>query len=73
MYYWQNGTNSGITAVGTENVYKFPTPPLDLAFDDTVLDTVEGIWRQVESSESSNVHFLAFEDRAGETDDNEEL
>lgn len=72
MYYWQNGPKTGFTRTGPENLYTFPHSPLDLAFDDTILDSVETIWRQLNSSESPDVNFLAFDDRAGEVDDSEE-
>jgi len=74
MYYWQNAPTSKSAVAVSDNVYSFPHPSLDLTFDDTVLETVEGIWKELGLFVSSSDSFLAFDDRAEEEiDDNEDL
>ena len=60
-YYWQN--SSQVVEGGLEgDMLLFPDPPLDLLFDDTVLDRVRDVWTGVTKSENVD-SFLTFEDR----------
>jgi hypothetical protein len=49
----------------------FPTPSTDLAFDETILDTVKDAWQKVMGQDAKD--FLVFEDRnpVDEEDDEE--
>ncbi|GES63172.1 Rab geranylgeranyl transferase escort protein [Aspergillus terreus] len=51
------------------NILAFPPPSLDLAFDDSVLDTVKEAWRLVMGDEAAGQEYMVFEDR--EPDDEE--
>ncbi|KAG2419020.1 hypothetical protein HFD88_002124 [Aspergillus terreus] len=51
------------------NILAFPPPSLDLAFDDSVLDTVKEAWRLVMGDETAGQEYMVFEDR--EPDDEE--
>lgn len=51
------------------NILAFPPPSLDLAFDDSVLDTVKEAWRLVMGHETAGQEYMVFEDR--EPDDEE--
>ena len=55
--------------VQADNIIMLPAPSLDLAFDETVLDTVKAAWQKVMGSDAQD--FLKFEDRnpIGEEDD----
>ncbi|KAI9768952.1 MAG: Rab proteins geranylgeranyltransferase component A [Geoglossum simile] len=58
-----------------ENVLLFPTPSLDLVFDDTILECVKTFWRKItgkdENEDEDSGDFMVFEDReAFETDVN---
>ncbi|KAF2277601.1 FAD/NAD(P)-binding domain-containing protein [Westerdykella ornata] len=56
-------------AVGDQHVLKLPSSPLDLAFDDDVLDRVKSVWQQIVGEDGRE--FLVFEDREANADDNE--
>ncbi|OJJ43134.1 hypothetical protein ASPZODRAFT_124350 [Penicilliopsis zonata CBS 506.65] len=46
-----------------ENVFCFPPPSLDLAFDDGLIDLVRAVWRGVMGDEARDEEFLNFDDR----------
>lgn len=45
------------------NVFCFPPPSLDLAFDDGTIDLVKQAWRMIMGDEASEDEFMKFEDR----------
>jgi hypothetical protein len=71
MYYWQASTS--MTANNEQNTLSFADPPLDLIFDDSVLDRVRDIWKRVLGVDVLDAEFLVFEERQGEMDDEEDL
>ena len=50
----------------------FPQKSLDLAFDDALVDSVKGVWREIMGSNANDVEFLRFEEREGIGDDDDE-
>ncbi|KAJ4335820.1 Rab proteins geranylgeranyltransferase component A [Ascochyta clinopodiicola] len=50
-----------------EHIVRFPSPPLDLAFDDVVLDNVKEVWRRIAGDDGGE--FLVFQDREVYDDD----
>jgi Rab proteins geranylgeranyltransferase component A len=47
----------------------FPSPPLDLAFNDTLLEPVRQIWLQLAGQQDPESDYMIFEDREGVGDD----
>lgn len=47
----------------SDRVLTVPTPSLDLAFDDGMLETVQEVWRQIVGPDAAG--FMQFEDREG--------
>jgi len=60
------------TSPSNETFLRFPRPSLDLAFDDDIFDRVAKVWRQILGAEAEGVEFLAFVDREGEADEDED-
>lgn len=54
-----------------DNVFSFPAPALDLAFDDGLLDQVKQVWKAVMGDEADENSFLKFDDREGMIDEEE--
>ncbi|KAK2782115.1 Rab proteins geranylgeranyltransferase component A [Onygenales sp. PD_12] len=53
-----------------EQIFCFPPPTLDLAFDDGMLDQVRAVWEAVTDGDEERGEFLQFEDReAGESEE----
>lgn len=52
-----------------DRLVRFPSSPLDLAFDDIVLDHVKEVWQKIVGDEAGE--FLVFEDREANVDDDE--
>lgn len=71
LHYTQLGRSTGDATetqpskvtVHPNNVLIFPPPSLDLAFDDTVLETVKEAWKIVLGDEAVDDEFMVFEDR----------
>lgn len=60
--------NSGVpTSTSVDgNVINFPTVPLDLAFNDSVMEQVKTAWEAVvQKSEGERGEYMMFEDREG--------
>lgn len=52
------------------NTATFPLPPVDLAFNDSVLDPVQEAWKMVlGGSNEEDAEYMKFEDREGGGDD----
>ncbi|KAF7550668.1 hypothetical protein G7Z17_g5542 [Cylindrodendrum hubeiense] len=68
LYYNQcTGTSS---LVDDGNTATFPLPPVDLAFNDSVLDPVQEAWNMVlGGSNDEGAEYMKFEDREGGGDD----
>ncbi len=47
----------------------FPPPSVDLAFDDSILDTVREMWQRIMGEEVEEADFLRFENRVGVGED----
>ncbi|EMD64129.1 hypothetical protein COCSADRAFT_26322 [Bipolaris sorokiniana ND90Pr] len=66
-YQQQPSSGSDVLPCGSEKIIRFPPPPMDLAFDDGVLDNVKSVWEKVTGQEGGE--FLRFQDREAYTDD----
>ncbi|KAL4890717.1 GDP dissociation inhibitor [Aspergillus ambiguus] len=55
--------------VHPNNILSFPAPSLDLAFDDSVLDTVKEAWQIVMGNEGADHEYMVFEDRENPEDE----
>lgn len=53
--------------VGDERILHFPPPPMDLAFDDAILDNVKEVWRKIVGDDPGE--YLVFQDREVYDDD----
>lgn len=51
------------------NVFGFPPPSLDLAFEDQTVDLVKEAWIQIVGSSVPHDEFMIFEDREGTSDE----
>jgi hypothetical protein len=73
MYYQQDGSLSNNTTLqhGNDGIYQFPSPSLDLSFDDEILDQVKTIWELIPNVRNDGEEFLVFSDRKGEIDEDE--
>ncbi|KAF2499262.1 rab geranylgeranyl transferase escort protein-like protein [Lophium mytilinum] len=60
---------SARTASPDERILVFPPTSLDLAWDDSVLDQVKGVWRSIMGDDGGE--FMVFEDREGVGADDE--
>lgn len=69
MYYWQARDDSNEDSAHGTNIHLFPSPCLDLIFDDTVLGEVHRVWSTVLGPEASEEDYLVFDDREGENDE----
>ncbi|KAF1962724.1 rab geranylgeranyl transferase escort protein-like protein [Byssothecium circinans] len=69
--YEQRAVATTVTPAEGSNhhVINFSPTPLDLAFDDSVLDRVQDAWQRIMGDEADE--FLVFEDREAYTDDDE--
>jgi hypothetical protein len=66
LYYEQAQTST--SSADSLHVLSLPSPSLDLAFDDDVLETVEGAWKKVMGTRDGGADagpFLAFQEREG--------
>lgn len=54
-----------------DNVFSFPAPALDLAFDDGLIDQVKQVWKAIMGDEVDENNFLKFDDREGMIDEEE--
>ncbi|OAL63711.1 rab geranylgeranyl transferase escort protein [Trichophyton rubrum] len=54
-----------------DNVFSFPAPALDLAFDDALIDQVKQVWKTIMGDEADENNFLKFDDREGTIDEEE--
>ncbi|OAL73733.1 rab geranylgeranyl transferase escort protein [Trichophyton violaceum] len=54
-----------------DNVFSFPAPALDLAFDDALIDQVKQVWKAIMGDEADENNFLKFDDREGTIDEEE--
>lgn len=69
LYYEQR---DGPTALHVkDNVITFPSAPLDLVFNDQVLEPVQEAWKMVmgPAAEADGVEYMKFQDREGQGDD----
>ncbi len=66
---YQQRASSGSETLPSDNdhVIRFPPPSMDLAFDDTVLDTVKEVWQKIVGDDAGE--FLVFQDREVYDDD----
>lgn len=65
---YQQQPSSGSESIPTDDhVLRFPTPSLDLVFDDSILDHVKQVWQKIEGDDSDE--FLVFQDRETYDDD----
>ncbi|KAH6887962.1 GDP dissociation inhibitor-domain-containing protein [Thelonectria olida] len=68
LYYTQCvGTSSALVVDG--NTATFPLPPVDLAFNDSILDSVHEAWNLVTAGPEGDVEYMKFEDRERNEDD----
>ena len=51
------------------HVMTFPPASLDLAFEDSLIDSVKAVWRRIMGSESEDINFMQFPDHEGMGDD----
>ena len=51
------------------NVYSFPPPSVDLAFEDEIVDTVKQAWLKVMGDDVDPDDFMIFDDRDGASDE----
>ncbi|EFQ98342.1 hypothetical protein MGYG_01375 [Nannizzia gypsea CBS 118893] len=54
-----------------DNIFSFPAPALDLAFDDGLIDQVKQVWKVIMADEADEDNFLKFDDREGMIDEEE--
>lgn len=59
------------TAHGSVSTFAFPSPSLNLAFDDRCLDTVRDAWKLVIGEDASEDEYMVFQDREGVADDDD--
>ncbi|KAL7621559.1 Rab proteins geranylgeranyltransferase component A [Parahypoxylon ruwenzoriense] len=59
------------TTRGNVSTFAFPSPPLNLAFDDGCLGAVRDAWKLVMGEGASEEDYMVFEDREGVGDDDE--
>lgn len=70
QYEQRSSVDSGTSSAGTnDHVLNFPPAPLDLAFDDSVLDRVKDVWQKIMGDDAGE--FLVFEDREAYVDEDE--
>ncbi|KAI0839580.1 GDP dissociation inhibitor-domain-containing protein [Hypoxylon sp. FL0890] len=62
---------SSRTTSGNISTFAFPSPSLNLAFDDSCLGAVEDAWKLVMGQDASENEYMVFQDREGVDDDNE--
>ncbi|KAH8677170.1 GDP dissociation inhibitor [Ilyonectria robusta] len=68
LFYNQCRSASSLVVDG--NTATFPLPPVDLAFNDSVLDPVQEAWKMVlGGSNEEDVEYMKFEDREGGDED----
>lgn len=68
MQYRQHASSGAeVLPAGDERVIRFPPSSMDLSFDDTVLQNVQGVWQTIMGSD--NGEFLVFQDREIYDDD----
>lgn len=72
LYY--NQSRASASNAITETYCALPSSSLDLAFDDSVLDNVEGAWRHVnkiDDDETKEAPYMVFKSREHYDDDDE--
>jgi len=69
LYYQQARSSLDLAAEG--DVLTFPPPPLDLAFNDSVLEPVQQVWEVLMGglTEGEDSEYMTFQDREGVGDD----
>ncbi|KAI0162187.1 GDP dissociation inhibitor [Xylariaceae sp. FL1272] len=67
LYYEQTASSYEFvnTSRGNASLLTFPSPSLNLSFDDTCLDDVKKAWRLIMKEDASNEEYMVFEDREG--------
>lgn len=72
LKYQQGAKSASTNADDNANIIRFPDTPLDLAFEDTILDNVKQVWKTITGGHEDE--FMKFEDReaAAEEDSEEE-
>jgi hypothetical protein len=63
----QPSSGRDLPPCGSDNTLCFPPLPMDLAFDDAVLDNVKSVWEKVTGQDGGE--FLVFQDRETYMDD----
>jgi Rab proteins geranylgeranyltransferase component A len=58
-----------IQSLMSGRVMIFPPPSIDLAFDDSILESVREMWKQIMGDEIEHAEFLRFEERRAGDDD----
>lgn len=66
-YQQQPSSGRDVLPSGPGNILRFPPPPMDLAFDDALLDNVRNVWEKVAGQDGGD--FLVFQDRETYADD----
>ncbi|CAJ2503975.1 Uu.00g113690.m01.CDS01 [Anthostomella pinea] len=63
------------TTRGKSSTFKFPSPSLSLALDDTGLDAVKDAWSLImgDDADSDDTEYMVFQDREGVGDDNDDV
>ncbi|KAG9500138.1 hypothetical protein J7337_008606 [Fusarium musae] len=68
VYYEQSSGSNSLSV--DRDIATFPPPPLGLAFDDSILDSVHDAWQLITAeSEGTPADYMQFEDREGGVDD----
>jgi len=69
---YQQDCDSLATPQNTDylDVLRFPDTPLDLAFDDSILDNVKEAWTRITGDDDTG--FMRFEDREAPAEDDED-
>lgn len=74
MQYEQNphSISSQLSSVSgiQDHILNFSLPPIDLSFEDAVLDQVKSVWEKLKGDDEGN--FLEFENRTPDLDDDED-
>lgn len=73
MYYQQASCQSPARSI--DGIHYLPSPSMDLAFEDNMLDNVEAAWLHVlglSSEDESSSSFMVFKERSGMDDDDQD-
>lgn len=58
-----NSTSKEEVLERDKNIFCFPTPSLDLVFDDEMVDRVKSVWQKIMGQDAQG--FMTFEDKEG--------